>query len=214
MSDDLKFHDLVSLRRALDDRLRRLEQDLKRSTGDVHAQVEKRKALARSLELSRRLVEMYEQVRPSPNWEAINPMAAGPEPPGEAEKRTAQAAQAEIGTVTEERLRFEQNGRHYAMHLIRHAVRHEPGAKGLVEPTQLAFCGGTGAVLFAVDVMEESAPHGPAYRPADVTAFLPGNWVKDFLELSEQVSALKKELELRRKYDPAEVRKLKQQFGL
>ncbi len=43
-----KFHDLVSFRLALDNRLHRLEQDLKKMTGNIHAQVEQRKALARS----------------------------------------------------------------------------------------------------------------------------------------------------------------------
>jgi len=73
MATEHKFNDLVSLRRSLDDRLKRLEDDLRRISGDVHAQVEKRKHLARTLELGRRLLDMYEQVRDSPHWESVAP---------------------------------------------------------------------------------------------------------------------------------------------
>ncbi|MDE3036386.1 MAG: hypothetical protein KGJ14_10480, partial [Nitrospirota bacterium] len=112
MNDEPKFHDLVSLRRALDDRLRRLEQDLKQMTGNVHAQVEQRKALARSLELSRRLLDMYEQVQGSPNWETAAPVATGSVSTSEA--LASQPGQADTGDAgTEQFLRFDQNRHGY-----------------------------------------------------------------------------------------------------
>lgn len=210
MNDEPKFHDLVSLRRALDDRLRRLEQDLKQMTGNVHAQVEQRKALARSLELSRRLLDMYEQVQGSPNWETAAPVATGSVSTSEA--LASQPGQADTGDAgTEQFLRFDQNRHGYTLRLSR-----IPGGltKGVPAPALLSFCNGTGVTLFAIDLIEEATPYGPAYRSTDVKAFVPGHWIRDFLELSEQVSALKKELDIRKKYDPAEVSKLKRQFGI
>ncbi len=215
MNDEPKFHDLVSLRRALDDRLHRLEQDLKKMTGNVHAQVEQRKALARSLELSRRLLDMYEQVQGSPSWETAAPVAAGSESASEAQAGGASASQPgqiDTGdTGMEKFLRFDQNKHGYTLHLSR-----SPWGltKGVPAPALLSFCNGAGVTLFAIDLIEEATPYGPAYRSTDVKAFVPGHWIRDFLELSEQVSALKKELDIRKKYDPAEVSKLRRQFGI
>lgn len=215
MNDEPKFHDLVSLRRALDDRLHRLEQDLKKMTGNVHAQVEQRKALARSLELSRRLLDMYEQVQGSPSWETAAPVAAGSASASEAQAGGASASPSgQIdtgGTGMEKFLCFDQNKHGYTLHLSR-----GPGGltKGVPAPALLSFCNGAGVTLFAIDLIEEATPYGPAYRSTDVKAFVPGHWIRDFLELSEQVSALKKELDIRKKYDPAEVSKLRRQFGI
>lgn len=212
MATEEKFHDLVSLRRALDERLKRLEEDLKRMSGDVHAQVEKRKSLARSLDLSRRLIDMYEQVLDSPHWDKVSsPVLVKPEAStGGMDEGVAFAVPA-----GEERLlRFEQNRNLYSLH-IRRVAADQPG-NGENKPAYsvLSFCGGEDKIFFAVDVIEEPTSEGPSYRPLDIRAFLPGNWIKDFLELSEQVAALKKELELRKKYEPAELNKLKKHFGL
>lgn len=215
MNDEPKFHDLVSLRRALDDRLRRLEQDLKKMTGNIHAQVEQRKALARSLELSRRLLDMYEQVQGSPSWETAAPAATGSASAIEAQAGgvpASQPGQADTGDAgMEQFLRFDQNRHGYTLRLSR-----SPGGltKGVPAPALLSFCNGAGVTLFAIDLIEEATPYGPAYRSTDVKAFVPGHWIRDFLELSEQVSALKKELDIRKKYDPAEISKLKRQFGI
>jgi hypothetical protein len=212
--DELKFHDLVSLRRALDERLRRLEQDLKKTTGDIHAQVEQRKQLARSLELSRRLLEMYEQVQGAPSWERAAPVGAGAG--AEAMQHATLVslrAQAEGEAPIEEVLHFDQNKHGYTLRLIRNGESDGAPAKGCVAPL-LSFCNSAGTMLLAIDLIEEPTPTGPVCKSTDIKAFVPGNWIKDFLELSEQVSALKKELEIRKKYDPSEIATLKQRFGI
>lgn len=219
MATEHKFQDLVSLRRSLDERLKRLEDDLRRVTGDVHAQVEKRKSLARTLELGRRLLDMYGQVRDSPHWETVTPPsgeqreAGGTEGPGRAAPFFIQTGLLTIGE--EYLLRFEQNHNQYSLRITRGVPVAEED-DGPPAPTFLSFCSGAGNILFAIDVVEESPPLGGdvTYRTTDIKAFVPSNWIKDFLELSEQVAALKKELELRKKYDPVELDKLKKHFGL
>jgi hypothetical protein len=213
--DEPKFHDLVSLRRALDDRLHRLEQDLKKMTGNIHAQVEQRKALARSLELSRRLLDMYEQVRSSPNWEKVVSAETGGEPAGGAPAEGLPVSQAAGPEASEEALlRFDQNQHGYTLRLSQGSGGNGDMPTGLRAPTLLSFCNDAGTTLLVIDLIEEPTPYGPTYKSTDVKAFVPGNWIKDFLELSEQVSALKKEFEIRKKYDPGEVARLKRQFGI
>ena len=184
-------------------------------TGNIHAQVEQRKALARSLELSRRLLEMYEQVRNSPNWEKIVPAATGGEPAGDAPGDGQPVPHVARSEGYEEAfLRFDQNKHGYTLHLSQGSGGNGDMTKGLPAPTLLSFCNDAGTTLLAIDLIEEPAPYGPIYKSTDVQAFVPGHWIKDFLELSEQVSALKKEFEIRKKYDPAEIDKLKRQFGI
>jgi len=215
MEDEPKFHDLVSLRRALDDRLHRLEQDLKKMTGNIHAQVEQRKALARSLELSRRLLDMYEQVQGSPSWDKIAPAVAGDAPAAETlQNATDDSRTVQPEACEEEILHFDQNRHGYTLRLSRGVGGNGGATKGLRAPTLLSFCNDAGTTLLAIDLIEEPTPYGPIYKSTDVKAFVPGHWIKDFLELSEQVSALKKEFEIRKKYDPAEIDKLKRQFGI
>lgn len=222
MATEHKFNDLVSLRRSLDDRLKRLEDDLKRISGDVHAQVDKRKHLARTLELGRRLLDMYEQVRDSPHWERVAPPpfgdAAGEERAGEAAGSRMPPPFFQTGLLAigeEQLLRFEQNHNQYSLRITRALPTPEEEREALPAQSFLSFCGGAGNILFAIDLIEESAPFGVTiHRTTDIKAFVPSNWIKDFLELSEQVAALKKELELRKKYDPVELDKLKKHFGL
>ncbi len=184
-------------------------------TGNIHAQVEQRKALARSLELSRRLLDMYEQVRNSPNWEKAVPAATDGEPAGDAPADGLPASQAAQPEAFEETfLRFDQNQHGYTLRLSQGSGGNGGMTKGHPAPTLLSFCNDAGTTLLAIDLIEEPAPYGPTYKSTDVQAFVPGHWIKDFLELSEQVSALKKEFEIRKKYDPAEVNKLKRQFGI
>jgi hypothetical protein len=220
MATEHKFQDLVSLRRSLDERLKRLEDDLRRMSGDVHAQVEKRKSLARTLELGRRLLDMYEQVRDSPHWEAVaGPLSGDPAEAGSKEEVDLTAAffvKTGLLAIGEEHLlRFEQNHNQYSLRVTRGVPVVERDEAPHV-PTLLSFCSGAGSILFAIDVVEEptSPGGGITYRTTDIKAFVPSNWIKDFLELSEQVAALKKELELRKKYDPVELDKLKKHFGL
>lgn len=165
-------------------------------TGNIHAQVEQRKALARRLELSRRLLDMYEQVRSSPHWEKVVPAVGGGAP--------AEACEGEF-------LRFDQNSRGYTICLNRGSGGPTTGCSAF---TLLSFCHDAGAMLLAIDLIEEQTPYGPTCKSTDIKAFVPGHWIKDFLELSEQVSALKKELAIRKKYDPAEIDKLKRLFGI
>lgn len=206
MSPESRYHDLISLRNALDLRLKQLEWDLKRMAGDIPAQVQKRKALAQSLELSKRLFEMYEPVQHSPGWIKTGASLA-------IDVVSKKEGQEDI-------LEFEHNRRTYSLRLKRNAPL-EPseevdlGTVGTVEgQALLSFCDARGVPLFAISLEEVQEARGRVFRPLDIDVFIPGDWIKDFLELSEEIAALQKEMELRKKYDPAELEKLKQHFGL
>jgi hypothetical protein len=211
MSPDSRYHDLVSLRNALDLRLKQLEWDLKRMAGDIPAQVEKRKALAQSLDLSRRLLEMYEPVQHSPSWiKAGSTLIVDP---------LSNVVSKKEGQV--EILEFEHNRRSYSLRLRRGGPsepRDETELGTAVadddDRTMLSFCDARGIPLFAVSLEEMQEARDHVFRVVDIDAFIPGDWIKDFLELSEEIAVLQKEMELRKKYDPAELEKLKRHFGL
>ena len=209
MSPESKYNDLISLRNALDSRLKQLEWDLKRMAGDIPAQVLKRKALAQSLELSKRLFEMYEPVQHSPGWIKTG-ANLGDSIANVVSKKEGQ----------EDILEFEHNRRTYSLRLKRHAPL-EPSqeidlgsADAAEAQAMLSFCDARGVPLFAISLEEVQETRGRVFRPLDIDVFIPGDWIKDFLELSEEIAALQKEMELRKKYDPAELEKLKQHFGL
>jgi hypothetical protein len=211
MSPESKYQDLISLRNALDLRLKQLEWDLKRMAGDIPAQVEKRKSLAQSLELSKRLLEMYEPVQHSPSWiKAGATLIVDP---------ISNVVSKKEGQV--EILEFEHNRRTYSLRLRRHSPPEprdeaELGTEAAVadDQTLLSFCDARGVPLFAISVDEMQEARGRVFRTLNIEAFIPGEWIKDFLELSEEIVVLQKEMELRKKYDPAELEKLKRHFGL
>jgi hypothetical protein len=211
MSPEIRYHDLISLRNALDRRLKQLEWDLKRIAGDIPAQVEKRKSLAQSLELSKRLLEMYEPVQHSPSWiKAGTTLIVDP---------ISNVVSKKEGQV--EILEFEHNRRTYSLRLRRNSLPEprdeaELGTAAAVPDDQplLSFCDARGVPLFAVSLEEVQEARGRVFRLLDIKAFIPGEWIKDFLELSEEIAVLQKEIELRKKYDPAELEKLKKHFGL
>lgn len=210
MSPESRYHDLISLHNALDLRLKQLEWDLKRVAGDIPAQVQKRKALAQSLELSKRLFEMYEPVQHSPGWIksgtslVIDPIS------NVVSKKEGQ----------EDILEFEHNRRTYSLRLKRSAPIESSqdadlgNAETVDAQAMLSFCDARGVQLFAITLEEVQEARGRVFRPLDIEVFIPGDWIKDFLELSEEIAALQKEMELRKKYDPVELEKLKQHFGL
>jgi hypothetical protein len=202
MNLELKFHDLVSLRRALDERLKALEMDLRRIAGDIPAQVERRKTLAHSLELSRRLLEMYEPVQHSPSWiKAGAGLVCGP---------VSNPVSRREGE--EDILEFDHDHNTYSLRFKRvSSDGSDPGGSSVV---LLSFCDVGGRTLFAVSVVQEPDSHGCHYRHLDIEVFIPGHWIKDFLELSEEIAALKREMDIRKKYDPAELERLKKHFGL
>jgi hypothetical protein len=211
MSSESRYHDLISLRNALDLRLKQLEWDLKRMAGDIPAQVEKRKALAQSLDLSRRLMEMYEPVQNSPSWTKAGSSLIVDPLSNVVSKREGQI----------ESLEFEHNRRSYSLRLRRTTpaeARDEAelgtGAAAVADHTLLSFCDARGIPLFAVSLEEVQEARGRVFRAVDIEAFIPGDWIKDFLELSEEIVVLQKEMELRKKYDPSELEKLKKHFGL
>lgn len=199
-------HDLVSLRRELDERLRALELDLKRAAGDIPAQVAKRRTLAQSLELGRRLIETYELVKHSPSWLKAGATVV-------ADPVTNLVAKREGG---EDVLEFEHRCRPYSFRFQRFP-KQEPSGLSIENDgpgALLSLCSERGTALFAASIEEKQGAGERSYRPLEIEAFIPGDWLKDFLELSEEMVALKREMDLRRQYDPAELERLRRRFGL
>ncbi len=209
MANNRQFHDMVSLRRMLDERLHKLEDSLRRQSGDVYSQVEQRKSLARSLDLPNRLLDMYTQIHDSADWQPA------PSPPDPDVDDTVDGTEQDPA-IQKSFLFFDHNNHRYALRVTRRPGDHldSPVGPRHQPQTLLSFCGPKGLTLLTINIFEDLTPDGPQFHSTDIKAFLPGNWIKDFLELSEQVTALKKEMMIRKKYEAAELDKLKHRFGL
>ena len=69
-------------------------------------------------------------------------------------------------------------------------------------------------LLMEISISVERIEIGSIMEPFDVSAFIPGGWVEDFLECYERFQANKKARGIAREYDPAKVSDLKKRFGL
>ena len=70
-----KINDAISnLQNVFDLELQELEEKLKKGSGNVHQKVLERKSIARELKLDKKLIEIYEEIRPYPSWSKRNDM--------------------------------------------------------------------------------------------------------------------------------------------
>ena len=69
-------------------------------------------------------------------------------------------------------------------------------------------------LLIEIHISVEHIEFGSILEPFDVSAFIPGAWVQDFLECYERFQVNKKAREIARKYDPSKIDDLKKRFGL
>ncbi len=156
----------------LDGLLRQYEAGLAASqpagADDIEALVEERQALARKLGLGRRVLRVYDEVKfvspgRRPHLKRLGCVV-----------RSREVKGAERATVVQLDLR----GRAYALTFREPPASHEEVLAYLdVQPRD-------GPVVFTVLLKFDINEPGDGWMPGEVEAFVPGTWVKDFIELS------------------------------
>lgn len=194
---------LKDLRAALNEQILRLEQTFKTSSGDIISKVAERKAFAKKLELDKRLTEIWEEIRYYPglykhqDWpknrlcEIDNPQSDKRE--NELEITFVLNSHPYRFIYRDEGGKTDFEGEHY--HHARLSL-HDVN------------------VLIEIHMSVERIEFGSILEPFDVSAFIPGVWVQDFLECYERFQANKKARDIARKYDPSKIDDLKRRFGL
>lgn len=80
--------------------------------------------------------------------------------------------------------------------------------------THLSLRDASNSLLIEINISVEHDDYGSALKPFDVSGFIPGAWVQDFLECYEKFQANMKARDTKQKYDSGKVAELKNKFGL
>ena len=196
---------IQTLRAALSEQLACIEEDLKSQSGDVHGKVAERKNLARNLGLDRKLTEMWEEIRFYPSWcnrdDWLKYRLCNIDDPQESKHEE------------ELDVSFLLNGHRYTF--TYHDGGSTTGFDGdCLHHTLLSLRDGKNSVLIEINISIDYDCVGSVLNPFDVSGFIVGPWIQDFLECYELLLANKKERDIRKKYDSEKVRQLKEKFGL
>ena len=186
---------IMSLRAALNEEVLLLEETFRTNSGDINSKVAERKAFAKRLALDKKITEIWEEIRyyPSPSrlCEIDNPQR---------DKRE-----------NETELTFVLNSHHY-----RFVYWDEGGKTGFdgdyYHHAKLSLH--NVRLLMEISLSVERIEIGCILEPFDVTAFIPGAWVEDFLECYERFQVNKRARDIARQYDPTKVSDLRKRFGL
>ena len=196
---------IQNLRATLNEQLARLEEGLKSSSGNVHAKVSERKSLARSLALDRKLTEIWEEVKYYPSWRNRDDWLKHRQ--CEIEDPQGEKREKELDVS------FLLNGHRYMF-----TYRDDGGTTDFdgenFHHTKLLLRDATKKVLIEINISVDYDEVGSALNPFDVSAFIAGGWIQDFLECYERLQANKKERNIRQKYDSEKVADLKKQFDI
>lgn len=209
MTDDIKRSPLSievaiqDLRSALSEQVSRLEENFKANSGDITAKVAERKAFAQRLSLDKKLVEIWEEVRYYPvlykrqDW-LKDRLCEIDNPQGD-------------NRANELEVTFLLNSHPYRL------IYRDEGGKTDFEGeyyhhSRLSLHNLN--LLMEVHISVERIGIGAMLEPFDISAFIPGLWVQDFLECYEIFQANKKARDIAKKYDPSKVGDLKKRFGL
>ena len=188
------------LRSTLNKQLSNLENNLKTTSGDIHEVVEERKRLAKQLQLDQKLTEIYEEVKLYPTWSQWDVDCEIDNPKGEKRDK-------------ENDISFSLNGHAYKFtfydedsmgsdYLPRARLSLRDGFDKLLIEIKVTFSEHVGSVGLLL------------WKPCDVSAFVPGAWIQDFLEFYEKFLANIKQRNLKEKYKQQTVKDLKNKFGL
>jgi hypothetical protein len=181
---------IQNLRATLNEQLARLEENLKYSSGDVHTKVAERKSLARNLALDKKLTEIWEEYRIC-----------------EIEDPQEHKLEHEIDVS------FLLNGNGYKF------TYRDDGGNTLPDGeyfhhTRLSLRDTTNRVLIEINISVDFQPYGNVLEPFDVSAFVVGDWIQDFLLCYERLQAKKKEQNIRQTYDSKKIAELKNRFDI
>ena len=170
---------------------------LKRSDKkDVLTQVEQRKELAESLSLGGRLLRIYDEVKfvPDDRKDLLR------------RYRCVVSGREVQGTDLTTIIRFNLRSKGYVLRFREPPVSYEE------VNAYLDLCKATGEVLFSVRLKFEVDDTTQQWLPVDVDAFIPGDWIKDFLVFSMQLAAETEQPKTQP--DTEETEELKRRFGL
>jgi hypothetical protein len=196
---------IKNLQATLNEQLACLEESFKSTSGDINTKVAERKSLARSLQLDKKLTELWEEVKYYPNLFKSNDrlkhrLCEIDDPHGDKREKELEVC-------------FTLNGHRYKF-----TYRDGGSTTGFdgdyFHHAQLSVRDETNATLIEIKISIEHDHVGSVLKPFDVSAFVPGRWIQDFLECYERFQANKKARDLKKKYDPAKVSELRQKFGL
>lgn len=196
---------LSDLRAAFAESLRRLERDVATDAAHASEEIEKRKELARSIDLSARIFSIYDNIKYYPHWS----------------QHRSDYVCSSISNVTlfeksekslyrhEESLDFEFRGKGWSFAFQGSRVILPDGADGgyygrlrLLDSAKNLLFGGR----------YERGEYSSSYNPLDIEAFVPGEWAVEFVELSEEIAATRRRVDLKR--ERAELQEQRQRFGL
>jgi len=191
---------IQNLSATLNEQLGRLEEDLKSSSGDVHAKVAERLSFAKNLALGRKLTEIWEEVKFYPglckrdDW-LIHRQCEIDYPYDD--HREKEWDVSFLLNVSQYKFTYSYDG---AKTRAGYYFHHP----------QLSLRDAANKVLIEIAII----PEDKLYRTFSVIAFIPGSWIQDFLECYERFQANKKERAIRQEYDPEKVAELKNKFGI
>ena len=196
--------EVQNLRSALTKHLVELEKALKDASGDVHSKVAERKSQARKLQLDEKLTQLFDEIKYYPSLSKRQDWLSS---------RLCEIDNPEEEKIDKEtRVRFSLNGRVY-----RFTYLDEGGSTGFdgddFHHTKLSLKDESGKLLIEINISVEY-DYVTVLKPFDVSAFIPGPWIQDFLECNEKFQANKQIRELKQKYESEKVGDLKDKFGL
>lgn len=200
-----KINDAISnLQSVFDNELLEMEEMLKNGSGDVHQKVQERKRIAMELKLDKKLVEIYEEIQHYPSWSKREDWLTY----RDFEIEDPQASKIEH----EKTISFDFKGKKYCFKYFDKGSSTDFDGE-YFHHTKLTLQGNTENKLIEINISVEFN-YTTELKPFDITAFVPGDWMKDFLEGYEKMKSAKKKKELLQKYDADKVSSLKENFGL
>jgi len=195
----LNLHDVFRLE------LDRIEENYKNSTGDIHTRVEERKNMARELKLDKKIIEIYEEIKFYPSWSKKEDWLTH----RDFEIENPQAHKKE----NEETIVFKLKGNQYFLKYFDKGSSIDFDGDYFHHTKLSLFEANSDKKLFEVNISVES-DYITELKPFNISSFIPGKWMEDFLEAYEKMNFLKDKKELDRTYDSDEVDSLKKDFGL
>ncbi len=163
---------------------------------DVLSQVKQRKALAKRLSLPERLLRIYDEVKfvPEQRKQVLEQWGCV--------VSSQQVSGADLATV----VRFDLKQTPYAL------CFREPPVSYEAVYAYLDLSTAAGELIFSCHLRFDVVDSGHEWVPLDVDAFIPGDWVRDFLTLSTLVEVDVKGQGVKTK--PQQIEDLKKKFGL
>src|SRR5262245_40277141 len=198
--DDQIARLLVQLRNAVAERTTKLNQPLEAEERAVATRVEQRKQLAQQLQLPKRLLTIYNEVQFYPHWTRNNPVDVSPLVVDVDVIQKEKGRSDKITTV-----KFSLKGPRYSF-LLNESYSYE--TEGYY--ASLTLSGVNSEALFQLRMSKHVSDW--KYETGETVGFVPGEWVLDFLELSESIATI--DMERNRRHRLSEIERQKRDFGL